>query len=411
MKITVVDYNKAIPIGDTARSWKQRFWTHVVKGLQNIGHEIEFIAMESMSPNELPTDADGYIFWNGQKGNRYLCRLFIEKMGKVAICVERGWIKRMEHYHFSSSGSFGPFAHFHKELGTKKVTSAMNKRMAKLVGVNYDLIGTREASKTIKTITDENRELWTNEPAPQPKHKPEEIPNFKKMKKAELVEYINKVNSVMTLRFLKPKLKDQLISMAQAHWEKQHPNREEQIQPSDGNVLLIHQVAGDAQVHGEYEYSPVNWTNEILKALDEVGNNRKVIVRTHPMGHTIEEHAYTIPDSQAGLVEVHGGKAVSLADDFAEAKYMIGYNSNSFNEAVIIGLPCITCGNHLMNNAEGVCQQASMDRPDIIDAIINIEDNWNPEPQVIRDYLSRLCSFQLTLEEISTGDCLKVFFK
>lgn len=97
--------------------------------------------------------------------------------------------------------------------------------------------------------------------------------------------------------------------------------------PDEGYVLIAGQVTGDAATNGKVDLHA--WYAEISGGLKERGHAVKF--RKHPLERGMRSRLS--PDRQNG----------SLASDLAGAKWLVAYNSNSAVDAVMAGVPAVTC--------------------------------------------------------------------
>lgn len=375
MKIAIVDHGRSIPRkqilpGD---SFKNHLWRAVVDGLTVLGHRCEYLNVDAWMPDSpgVPCDADGYIFWNGQKKHRLRCKHQVQAAGKLIICVEHGWFERDRYYHFSLGGHFGPFAHFAPEMATKPVNEIMLARMVEITGgIVEDDAGGDEAD-------------------PRPAY------DYDALKVVELRQLVLNADPGCDVRKYR---KPELIAYVRELYSTAHAG-----EPKRRHALVAQQVNGDAQ-HGPEGYNNLEWTNSVLKAIADARWAESVHVRCHPMGVTFTAAQLTIPESLKTNVVVYNGRDVDLQADIAGASIVIAHNSNLVNEALLKLKPCITTGTHLANMTPGVVMKAE---PDNIDgAITLLMKGWAPKREAVEAYLARLCDRQWNVNEIRAGRVL-----
>lgn len=383
MKFGVLELSRSIP-DDPPRSWKQRLWAAMRNGLLANGHQVEFGNIEAMNPSRLEMPFSGcqfMMFWNGQKKFRRTVREFVEQHGVQSICVEHGWFQRHEYFHFSLGGSFGPFAHFCDELATAEVTPAMQRRAEGIIEKPWQEIGVR------KTL------FAQSEPCTYAK------PNFASWTKSDLESYLIEHAAQDYNRYLtKPKL----VELAEAAFDQKQLSCLQFTPSDDGTVLIVLQVEGDAQ-HGDYQYDAKDYAELMLAQLAQIHNTRKIVIRSHPLGKTPKLEEMLVPESQRQLIAIHNGADFALQADLAEAKYLVSFNSNSVNEALVQGVPCVVNGPHLARMDKVVLPA---DIHDTYIAMSQAEAGWQPEPEAIRNYLARLCDRQWNCAEIESGKVL-----
>jgi hypothetical protein len=402
-RCAILEHNRSLPPGN---SWKTRLWEAVMLGLARNGIIGEYLNMEACTHGEKPCEADMVFFWNGQKKARKTFRLFLESEGWESVCVEHGWFKRHDYFHFSLGGSFGPFAHF-----------ADNIRAA----VDADKDSTLQVIRRAEMIVDLHLTQWCVRAKPLapvvPMAEPVKIPppvqthtvDILKMTVLQLRAYINK-NSVVPpdVQLLKLRKKE-LVEMALAitpvppqHVKVIGRPAQAKIETKDDYVLVVLQVAGDAQ-HGEYPYQPIKFAEKAITSIRRTPG-RRVVIRTHPMA------SYeTIEAKFGGLdrVEIHNGREVALKRDLAGCGYVVTFNSNVVNQAILAGVPCAVVGPHLAA-IEGVTMFSRGPLDTGIDRVIGaMEDGWQMDVDRAKQYLLALCSYQHCPAEIANGEILK----
>jgi hypothetical protein len=121
---------------------------------------------------------------------------------------------------------------------------------------------------------------------------------------------------------------------------------------SDGHILLMLQLPGDASLRGINMYE---WTNYAIKKIRSV-TDRPIVIRTHP--------AHSIKDSDefhnlVSSVTLYGdsditfslGRHKSFADDISGAYCSVAYTSGSSIDSVLHGVPTLAAdpGNFAWN--------------------------------------------------------------
>lgn len=144
-------------------------------------------------------------------------------------------------------------------------------------------------------------------------------------------------------------------------------------------VLILGQFKGDASLYGfdgDIEYS--KWARELLK------RGERVLYRPHP--ESLKHPTRSFHVRGAGI------STGSLQQALDEAKYVIGWNSNSLLDAVLNGTPAVA-----MDKGSMVYELAGKGIGDII----------TPDRT---EWAHRIAFTQWTLEEISTGKPLIKLF-
>ena len=398
MNFAIVDFNSSIPPKQISeKCFKHRLYLALVAGLKELGHQVEYLNLEAWRDlSQLPSGADAYFFWNGQKKHRLDCRESVEKFGKKTICIEHGWFKRFEYYHFSNNGNFGPYAHFAQSLQSGIASKGLLKRMADIVGVPVEQIGQRETAAT-PVVVDTDKNLEPRKP-------------LKRMTKAGLYEFITAnsicsdkdVKALNLMKWVELREEAEKVLAGLLNPAEIEPATVANKKPDDGYVLLMQQVNGDAQQ--DYDYDAKEWTEQVMALLASQKIHRPVVIRTHPMGITYAVKDYT----HARLIrpEIHRAREVSLADDLAGCAFAVTYNSNSAHEAIVMGVPCVVMGPHLAavdgvtlyNYGESCCNETNL---------LEADKGWQPNAEAITQYLARLCKRQWSLDEIRGGKVLE----
>lgn len=374
MKFAIVDYGRSIPRKRVRATdpFKHTLWRAVTTGLRVMGHQAEYLCIDSWMPSVegVPCAADAFIFWNGQKKHRARCRAQVEAAGRLVICVEHGWFKRKEYFHFSLSGHFGPFAHFAGEMADAMVVPAMVARMEEITGGVADEAGGAEPGR----------------------------PDYSTWKVGPLRARIKQANPGLNTKDMR---KAQLIEIANAIEDQE--GEAEIDTAGQGHALLALQVNSDAQ-HGPGGYDCIEWANNVLGALAEARWNGPVRVRNHPDGGAHPIGALTVPGALQGRVEAYSGRDVDLQADIAGADMVIAHNSNLINDALLHLKPCITTGPHLANPVQGVV--LSVEPVHVAGAVTLVHKGWKPQRDAVVDYMTRLCDRQWNVEEIRAGKVL-----
>lgn len=372
MKFALIDLNKSIPsdVINSKERFKIKLWRAVQQGLTNLGHEFEFIALEAWQSDEIPTNADVFVFWNGQKGHRGKRHSFIRSKGLKTVCVEHGWIDRFNYFHFSVNGNFGPFSHFADKLKNvnEPVTSEMMDRVLSILGNPYELCPVESFTQNVNVLVIDG------------------VP-VEKATKGQIANWLKSQNDMLDGDYLK---QTPVADLRKAALDLFKQNSQHQPQTGTKPILIIQQVAGDAQ-HGDFDYHPVAFTNWMLEQIRDLNIKRKVIIRTHPAGPTYKVDAFNRLDDTE--IEVHGGKDIPLADDIQQAQYVLTFNSNSIHEAMIAGVPVVAYGPNLSE-------------PNLCPTLQDAENGWQYNREHVMDYLAKLCHYQWNIDEIADGGIL-----
>ena len=107
-------------------------------------------------------------------------------------------------------------------------------------------------------------------------------------------------------------------------WREHFSGYMQPWQYKDGHVLLVGQVPGDAAVRGGKH---LEWLREAYAEIIALGE--KVVFRPHPMAGAV---------SYGNLAPV---STSSLADEWARAKYVVTFNSNTGVDAALAGVPVV----------------------------------------------------------------------
>ena len=168
---------------------------------------------------------------------------------------------------------------------------------------------------------------------------------------------------------------------------------------SDGHVLILLQLPGDASLRGANIYE---WAKHVIS---EVRNktDRKILLRPHPLvnirsGDEFYEFWWNISQLGYKNIEVSDSKTHSIQDDCKRAYCSIAYTSGSSIDSILNGVPVIACDPG--NFAWGI----SSNYPD------QINDPMKPNAATINDWLKDLAYYQWSSEELENGDCWSHFF-
>lgn len=110
---------------------------------------------------------------------------------------------------------------------------------------------------------------------------------------------------------------------------KEHGVKIKPWKKSGDYILLLGQVPTDASLKGR-DIMP--WYQDMARAAQQK-YNLPVVFRPHP---DCARKGYTL--KVPGTIQTTGK---TLAEDFADAKFCIAYNSNSVVDAILAGVPCI----------------------------------------------------------------------
>ena len=401
-RCVLMEHNRSLPPGN---SWKCSLWEAVAKGLRKIGCNVEYINIEACPRNELPCLGDLAFFWNGQKKARKEIRLFMESEGFDSVCVEHGWFKRHTYFHFSLGGNFGPFAHFASNI--KDFVNGDSQESLDTICRVEGILGKHLTQWCLRSKPKQEPPIQAHIPVAEPNLTPAD--NVLDMTVLQLRSFI-KQNSIVPpeVKLLQLR-KHQLIEMAAkiVHpKEGPPPTTFPQLQqkPNDNYVLIVLQVAGDAQ-HGTHKYQPLAFAEKMLTSIRRT-QNKRVVIRTHPMS------SYkTVESKFAGIdgVDVHNGQEVPLNNDLNGCSYVVSFNSNVVNQAILKGIPCAVMGPHLaaIEDVTMFGQNCMDSQPELNRVITAMEEGWQIDTERAKRYLLALCGHQYCAEELATGEYLR----
>jgi hypothetical protein len=139
-------------------------------------------------------------------------------------------------------------------------------------------------------------------------------------------------------------------------------------------VLIAEQTPNDAS-HGMDIPELNRWTQNKVRQCEELGID--YIVRPHPMNSWSEYHRDT-----------------TIEEDIERASYVVVHNSNTGNDALMMGKPVI-------------CDRETRYKPTYYD-LVDKEISRSPKyPENLEDYLCRLSYAQWTRDEIATGKAME----
>ena len=193
----------------------------------------------------------------------------------------------------------------------------------------------------------------------------------------------------------------------------------------NGYILLLGQLDNDTQmIHSE-----IKTVKELAETIIEVQRTifplrfrRPASLRLHPLYEGDGESKQVSPPhddfQRLKMASVNSNllnvpiTTGTLQEDLRGAKFAISINSNSLNDALMNGVPCMCFGPHLGNIA-GVIKKTSKET--IKDDIIDL-NGWTPDRFKVQNYFEWLAARQWNNEEISDPSIMfplinKAFFE
>ena len=167
------------------------------------------------------------------------------------------------------------------------------------------------------------------------------------------------------------------------------PHRLPAVTPRPGYVLVVGQVAGDAQLADSEVRSPLPLLDAVLEAAPP---GVEVRFRAHPKAPPAEGPA-------AAATRAEG----TLAEAVAGAAFVVTINSNAGNEALAMGCGVLCLGPALYA-AAGVARQTTL--TDLPGAMARMLSGWAPSPEAVRNYLRWLACRQWSRAELADGEIL-----
>lgn len=161
---------------------------------------------------------------------------------------------------------------------------------------------------------------------------------------------------------------------------------------SNGNVLLLLQLPGDASLRGTNIYQ---WAMYAIKEIRKV-SSRQIRIRTHP-GHNIKDSdEFYKFISDLTLENIPGisfsiGKDVPLSQEFPQTYCTVAFSSGSSIDSIVHGIPTIAC------DPGNFAYDISSKYPSEIESLVK-----SPS-EVVLKWLARLAYSQWTIHEMEKG--------
>ena len=176
-----------------------------------------------------------------------------------------------------------------------------------------------------------------------------------------------------------------------------------------GNILILGQVNGDAQMIGAPIAGMAPLVREMSRA--KVGDVPRVF-RPHPTTALGPKTWRPWPNIKERKLDHSEGVAygagrqfhgVSLAQDLAQARFCVAINSNALVEATLAGIPCAAFGPSLGLNA-GVYHRLTL--ATLNEDLAEMIKGWQPNPEAVERYLAWLAGRQWSCEEFRQPEIL-----
>lgn len=167
---------------------------------------------------------------------------------------------------------------------------------------------------------------------------------------------------------------------------------------SDGHILLMLQLPGDASLRGMQMFKWAAW------AIDEIRQHtdKKIVVRTHP-GHNPKDndlvHKFVADVARGPHKDIEwsigGREGTTLQEDLKGASVSVSYTSGSAIDSVLAGIPTIACDPG--NMAYDISSKY----------IRNIDNPQKAQDKEVKQWLYNLAYSQWTHKEFQNGTCWK----
>ena len=178
---------------------------------------------------------------------------------------------------------------------------------------------------------------------------------------------------------------DRLLNKLKLSWDGWKQN-------SQGHILMLLQLPGDASLRGPDIY---NWLNTCIGDIREQ-TNKKIVIRPHPLSPMRETDLFfkTVTELyMEGIknIEVSDPSIKSLKEDLNGAYCSVTFTSGSAVDSIMAGIPTVATdpGNFAWDISTNFCDEINN---------VLLED-----PKTVQQWLSNLAYYQWDTTEIKSG--------
>jgi len=187
------------------------------------------------------------------------------------------------------------------------------------------------------------------------------------------------------------------------------PERRPVVARTQGYVLALGQVAGDAQLEESEVQAPWVLEKVVGRALRRsrcAGTRPKAYMRDHPQCGRSARHRAKLArlGDEASRADYRATKhGMGLAAALEGARLVVTVNSNAITEALVAGVPCLAMGPSLAVVAGAARGATRATLPEDLEAMLG---GWAPDPDAVERYLGHLAAHQWAPEELADGRVL-----